>query len=38
MIKWTWANGMVTYARNYDRTEMAVMERKYGKLLSKTKM
>ena len=35
--KFTWANGMVTYARGYDRTEKAVMEKKYGKLLTKEK-
>jgi hypothetical protein len=38
MFKWTWENGTVTYARGYDRTEKAVMVRKYGKLISKTKI
>ena len=35
--KWTWANGMVTFASGYDRTEKAAMEKKYGKLLTKEK-
>jgi hypothetical protein len=38
MFKWTWENGTVTYARGYDRTEKAVMVKKYGKLISKTKI
>lgn len=36
MYKWVWESGMVTYARGYDRTEKAAMERKYGKLVSKS--
>ena len=35
-FKWVWESGVVTYASGYDRTEKASMERKYGKLLSKT--
>lgn len=31
--KWVWAGGTITYARGYDRTELAAMERKYGKLM-----
>lgn len=34
--KWAWADGIVSYARGYSRTEKAAMERKHGKLLSKT--
>ena len=35
--KWTWENGMITYGRGYDRTEMASMVKQNGKLISKEK-
>ena len=34
--KWTWTDGTTTYCRGYDRTEKASMERKHGRLVSKT--
>lgn len=34
--KWKWADGTVTICAGYDRTEKAVMERKHGKLISKS--
>jgi hypothetical protein len=34
--KWVWTDGTVSYCRGYDRTEKASMERKHGKLVSKT--
>ena len=33
--RWTWADGTITIAMGYDRTEMAANVRKYGKLISK---
>ena len=36
IYKFTWTDGTITYGRGYDRTEKASMERKHGKMLSKT--
>ena len=33
--KWFWQSGLVTICKGYSKTEMQVMERKEGKLISK---
>ena len=33
--QWTWTDGTITYAMNYDATEKRVEENKHGKLLKK---
>lgn len=35
VYQWTWLNGCVTYAEDYNTEQRADMERRYGKLIRK---
>ena len=34
--KWIWQDGTISYGCGYDKTEKAIMEKRHGKLISKT--